>query len=36
MRLDGDAALAFQIHRVEQLLRHVARGNRAGAMQEAV
>ena len=36
MRLDGDAALPFQIHRVEQLLLHVAGSDRAGAMQQAV
>ena len=30
MRLDGDAAFALQIHRVEQLVRHVARGDGAG------
>jgi hypothetical protein len=36
MRLDGDAALALQIHCIKQLIRHVARGNRAGAMQQPV
>ena len=36
MRLDGDAAFAFQIHGIEQLRLHVARGDGAGAMQEPV
>ena len=36
MRLDGDAAFALQIHRVQQLRRHIACGDRASAMQEAV
>jgi hypothetical protein len=36
MRLDGDAALPFQIHRVEHLLLHLAVGNRARAMEQTV
>ena len=36
MGLDGDAALAFQVHGIEQLLLHVARGDGAGAMQQPV
>ncbi len=36
LALDGDAALALQVHLVEQLLLHVARGDRAGALEDAV
>ena len=36
MRLDRDAALALQVHRIEQLFLHLAVGNCAGAMQQAV
>ena len=36
MRLDGDATFALQIHRIQQLRLHVARGDGSGAMQEAV
>jgi len=36
MRLDGDAALFFQIHRVEHLLGHIARGDGARHVQQAV
>jgi len=36
MRLDGDAAFAFEVHGIEQLCRHVTRGDGAGAVQQAV
>ena len=36
MGLDGDAPLAFQVHRIEQLVLHVAGGDGAGAVQQAV
>ena len=36
VRLDGDAALALQVHRVEHLRLHLARGQRAGQLQQAV
>ena len=36
VRLDGDAALFFEVHRIEQLILHFARRNRARAMQEPV
>ena len=36
MRLDGDAALALEIHRVEQLFGHIAGGDGAGAVQQAI
>ena len=36
MRLDGDAALALEIHRVEDLRFHLARLQRAGHLEEAV
>ncbi len=36
LRLDRDAALALEIHRVEHLLAHVALGDRAGELQDAV
>ena len=36
MRLDGNPAFAFKIHRIQQLILHIARGNRARAMQKAV
>ena len=36
MGLDGDAALAFQVHGVEHLRLHLARGERAGQLQQAV
>ena len=36
MRLDGDAALALEIHRVEELRLHLARLERAGDLEEAV
>ena len=35
MRLDRDAALALEVHRIEQLILHVARGDGAGAVQAA-
>ena len=35
-RLDGDPLLAFQVHRVEQLLGHIALTHRAGRFEEAV
>ncbi len=36
MGLDGDAAFALQIHRIEQLRLHVARGDGARAMEEPI
>ena len=36
LRLDGDAALALDIHRVEQLLLHLARLHRAAALDQPV
>ncbi len=36
MRLDSDAALALQVHRVENLLLHFAHGERSGQFQQAV
>ena len=36
MRLDGDAALALEVHRVEHLRFHLARLQRAGQLEEAV
>ena len=36
MRLDGDAALLFQVHGIEQLVFHFARGDGAGAVQQPV
>ena len=36
MGLDGDATLAFQVHGIEQLRLHVAGGDGAGAVQQAV
>ncbi len=36
MGLDRDAALLLQVHRIEQLVLHLARGNGAGAMQQPV
>ena len=36
MRLDGDAAFALQIHRIQQLRLHIARGDGAGAVQQPV
>jgi len=36
LRLDGDAALALDVHGIEQLLDHVALGNRAGQLDQAV
>ena len=35
-RFDGDAALAFQIHRVEHLLGHLARRKRAGEFEQTI
>jgi hypothetical protein len=35
-RLDGDAALALEVHVVEQLRVHLALGHRAGALEDAV
>src|SRR5208337_3729602 len=34
--LDGDAALAFQVHRVQDLLGHLAFGKRTGDLEQAV
>jgi hypothetical protein len=36
LRLDRDAALALQVHRVEQLRAMVARVDRAGDLEDAV
>ena len=36
MRLDGDAALALEVHGVEDLRLHLARLERAGQLEEAV
>ena len=36
LRLDGDAALALDVHRVEHLLHHFARGHRARRLDQAV
>ena len=36
MRLDGDAALALEIHRVEDLRFHLARLQRAGDLEKAI
>ena len=36
MRLDGDAALALQVHRIEHLRLHLARRQRAGELQQTV
>ena len=36
LRLDGDAALALDVHRVEHLLDHVALGDRAGLLDQPV
>jgi hypothetical protein len=35
MRLDGDAALALEVHRVEHLRRHLARLQGAGELEES-
>ena len=36
LRLDGDALLALEVHLIEDLLGHVALGDRAGELEEAV
>ena len=36
MSLDGDAALALQVHGVQHLRLHLALGQRAGDLQQAV
>ena len=36
LRLDGDAALALEVHRIEQLVVHLARGDSARDLQDAV
>ena len=36
LRLDGDAALALDVHGIEHLLDHVARGERAGLLDQPV
>ena len=36
LRLDGDAALALDVHRIEHLLDHVALGHRAGLLDQPV
>src|SRR5947209_5855373 len=36
MGLDGDAAFALQVHRVEELFLHIAVADGAGAMEQSV
>ena len=36
MRLDGDAALALEVHRIEDLFHHFALGQRAGDLEKPV
>ena len=36
VRLDGDAALLLQVHRIEQLVLHLARRDGAGPVQQPV
>src|ERR671913_354635 len=36
LSLDRDPALALELHRVEQLLLHVAVGDRVGRLQDAI
>jgi len=36
VRFDGDAALAFEVHRVEHLFGHLAMGERSGDFEQAV
>ena len=36
LRLDGDAALALDIHRIEDLLLHLPAGQRAGKLDQAI
>ena len=36
MRLDGDAALLLEVHRVKQLVFHLARRDRARPMQQPI
>ena len=36
LRLDGDAALALDVHRIEHLLDHLARGERPGLLDQPV
>ena len=36
LRLDRDPALALEVHRVEQLLAHLALGDRAGQLEDAI
>jgi hypothetical protein len=36
MRLDGDPALAFQVHRIEQLILFIALMNRTGAVEQSI
>jgi hypothetical protein len=36
MRFDGDTSFAFEVHRVQQLVLHLASRNGAGPMQEPV
>ena len=36
LRLDRDALLALEVHRVEHLLRHLALRERAGHLEQAV
>ena len=36
VQLDGDAALALEVHRVEQLVAHLALLHRAGGLDEPV
>ena len=36
VRLDGDAAFAFQIHIIEELIFHIAQGDRLCLFEDAV
>ena len=36
MRFDGDTPLPLQVHRIEQLIVHIARRDRAGPMQQPI
>jgi hypothetical protein len=36
MGLNGDAALALEVHCIEHLGLHLARGHRAGQLEQAV
>jgi hypothetical protein len=36
LKLDGDAALAFEVHLVQELLGHVALSDRSGDLEESI